>query len=218
MRTTLRLLAAASALAFTLACGPQAPASKTARPGAGASSDASSASDPSEPSLSRDPSIASLDESEAMQVYYQFVDERGRVRFVPTLAEVPQEWRSRVGFVEMSSPPPGSPAEAHRLREKRTAHVTVPARATTAGGGRAMAGQVDVILYGADWCGACRMAKKYMDSKGVDYEERNVDEPRWAQEMRAKAGPGGIPVIDVGGQIMRGFSAERLDQLIAEQS
>ena len=45
-----------------------------------------------------------------------------------------------------------------------------------------------------------------------------VDEPRWAQEMRAKAGPGGIPVIDVGGQIMRGFSAERLDQLIAEAS
>ena len=150
-----------------------------------------------------------------MQVYYQFVDERGRVRFVPTLDEVPVEWRARVGFVEMSSPPPTSPADAQRLREKRTAHVQIPAR-TTASTGAAAGNRVEVILYAADWCGACRMAKQYMDGKGIPYDERNVDEARWAEEMRAKAGPGGIPVIEVEGRIMRGFSADRLDQMIAE--
>ncbi len=153
-----------------------------------------------------------------MQVYYQFVDERGRVRFVSTLAEVPEDWRARVGFVEMTSPPPGSPADAQRLREKRTAHVRVPSSAGASSGGVSSGGATgnrsDVILYAADWCGACRMAKQYMDRKGIAYDERNVDEPRWAEEMRAKAGPGGIPVIDVDGQLMRGFSAQRLEQLL----
>ncbi len=210
MHTLRRLLAAASVLA--LACGPQASASKTPTPGGGAKSDA-----PAKSSGSRDPSIASLDDTEAMQVYYQFVDERGRVRFVSTLDDVPADWRSRVGFVEMSSPPPGSPADAQRLRDKRTAHVTVPTR--TGGGSASAAGnRVEVIIYAADWCGACRMAKQYMDQKGIAYDERNVDQPRWAEEMRAKAGPGGIPVIDVEGKIMRGFSADRLDQMIAEAS
>jgi glutaredoxin len=205
LHTLCRLLAVASVLA--LACGPQGPAGKA---GSGAGSSARSAPD------SRDPSIASLDDTEAMQIYYQFVDERGRVRFVSTLAEVPADWRQRVGFVEMSSPPPGSPAEAKRLRDQRTAHVTVPARSGAGAG--ALGSRVEITLYGADWCGACRMAKQYMDGKGIAYEERNVDEPRWAEEMRAKAGPGGIPVIEVEGQIMRGFSADRLDQLIAQAS
>ena len=204
MHTTRCLLSVA---ALALACGPQAPASRSAEPGPGALAPGKSA-----PAQGRDPSLVSLD-GEAMQIYYQFVDARGRVRFVPTLDEVPVEWRERVGFVEMSSPPPGSPAEAQRQRDRRTASVAVPTRgaASTA---PASGARADVILYGADWCGACRMAKSYMDEKGIAYEERNVDEPRWAEEMRSKAGPGGIPVIDVGGQIMRGFNSERLDQLL----
>ena len=209
MHTLRRLLAAASVLA--LACGPQGSASKTAAPGGGAKSDA-----PAKSSGSRDPSIASLDDTEALQIYYQFVDDRGRVRFVSTLDDVPADWRSRVGFVEMSSPPPGSPADAQRLRDKRTANVRVPTRAGATAS--AAGNRVEVIIYAADWCGACRMAKQYMDQKGIAYDERNVDEPRWAEEMRAKAGPGGIPVIDVEGQIMRGFSSDRLDQMIAQAS
>jgi glutaredoxin len=144
------------------------------------------------------------------------VDERGRVRFVSTLSDVPPDWRSRVGFVEMSSPPPGSPADAQRLRDKRTARVSVPARAGATASARG--NKVEVIIYSADWCGACRMAKQYMDSKGIAYDERNVDEQRWAEEMREKAGPGGIPVIEIDGQIMRGFSAQRLDQMLADAS
>jgi glutaredoxin len=201
MHMTRLLLAAAGAL--VLACGPS---------GAG---DGTAASGPSRSASgqSRDPGIVSLEETEPTQVYYQFVDERGRVRFVSTLAEVPEDWRARVGFVEMSSPPPDRPADAQRLRDRRTAHVRVPASAG-AGSPAAAGNRSDVILYGADWCGACRMAKQYMDDKGIAYDERNVDEPQWAEEMRAKAGPGGIPVIDVGGQILRGFSAARLDQML----
>ena len=73
-----------------------------------------------------------------------------------------------------------------------------------------------MILYGADWCGACRRAKAWLDKRGIAYDERNVDEPRWKREMYAKAGRGGIPVIDVDGSVIRGFNPQRLAQLIED--
>ena len=173
--------------------------------------------DPGRGSASQD--LRSLEAEAVTQVYYQFVDARGTVRFVSTLAEVPPEWRDRVGFVEMSSPPPSSPAEAQRARSERMARM--PSRVRTAASSDASAGasgRVEIILYSADWCGACRSAKRYMDSKGIDYDERDVDQDRFKDEMLAKAGPGGIPVFDVEGQILRGFSPQRLEQLIQDAS
>jgi glutaredoxin len=193
--------------ALALACGPEG-TQQSAAAGPGTPSDAPARAKP------RDASLVSLDESDAMQIYYQFVDERGRVRFVSTLDDVPPDWRGRVGFVEMSSPPPGSPADAQRLREKRMARTASRPAARTQDEPADGGGSAEVIMYSADWCGVCTRAKRYMDGRGIAYDERNVDEERWAEEMNAKAGRGGIPVFDVGGQILRGFSPERLDQLI----
>lgn len=50
-------------------------------------------------------------------VYYQFVDENGEARFVPTFTEVPLEWRDRVGFVEMAAVPQHTPAGARMIRK-----------------------------------------------------------------------------------------------------
>lgn len=77
------------------------------------------------------------------------------------------------------------------------------------------------IIYGADWCKPCHQAAAYLRSKGVTVVEKNVDESPAAQaEMRAKlekAGQrgGSIPVIDVRGQIVVGFSTSSLDRAIA---
>jgi glutaredoxin len=166
-----------------------------------------------------DPNLVSIESGDVMQVYYQFVDERGRVRFVPTLDAVPSEWRDRVGFVEMSSPPPMSPGDAKRIREAKMRSMPGSSSARVGyDSDRRPAGSPEIILYGADWCGACRSAKKYMDGEGIDYIERNVDEDRWKQEMFAKAGQGGIPVFDIEGQILRGFSPQRLGKLIEDAS
>jgi len=97
----------------------------------------------------------------------------------------------------------------------------MPGRSSGGGAGvpdTARRGDAEIILYSADWCGACRSAKQYMDAQGIDYVERNVDEDRWKQEMFAKAGQGGIPVFDIDGQILRGFSPQRLNDLIGRAS
>lgn len=153
----------------------------------------------------------SLAEGDATRVYYQFIDERGRVRFVESLDAVPAEWRDRVGFVESSTPPPMSPDDMKRATAVRYSKL----RATdTQSAGTAPA----VIMYGADWCPACRKAKKYMDAKGIAYEERNVDDPEIAQELAKKSGGRGIPVFDIGGSILRGFSPKALDEMIRSKS
>jgi len=173
---------------------------------------ASGAARPSE----ADADLVSLDSADVMQVYYQFVDDAGRVRFVSTLDAVPAAWRDRVGFVEMSTPPPLSPGDAQRVRREQMARMTTTSNA--AAPTSRVRGAPEIILYGAAWCGACRRAKQYLDSEGIDYVERDVDERRWAEEMYAKAGRGGIPVFDVNGQILRGFSPQRLEQLIESAS
>jgi glutaredoxin len=76
------------------------------------------------------------------------------------------------------------------------------------------------IIYGADWCKPCHEAAAYLKSKGVQVVEKNVEKSEAAQEeMRSKLAKSGqhggsIPVIDVRGQIVIGFSQSSLDRAI----
>jgi len=110
--------------------------------------------------------------------------------------------------VKMSSPPPLSPGDAARTRAKQVG---------SSGAARVAIRQDDasvIVLYSATWCGACRKAKRYLDDKGVDYEVRDVDDTRHAQELLRRTGQRAIPVLDVDGRVMTGFNAQRYDALI----
>jgi glutaredoxin len=151
------------------------------------------------------------DEGSAMRLYYQFVDERGRVRFVERLEEVPERSRAGVGFVKLDVPPPLTPGDAARARETQVARAAAGSQRASYS---AAAATPTAILYSADWCGACRKAKRYLTRRGVAYEERDVDDPAIAAELLRKTGSRSIPVIDVGGRVLTGFSAGSYDALI----
>jgi glutaredoxin len=75
-----------------------------------------------------------------------------------------------------------------------------------------------VTIYGAKWCGACRQAKAYLTQKGVKFLEKDVDEsPTVQAELRAKLSKAGmpptssIPILDVGGKLLVGFSQGAID-------
>jgi len=54
----------------------------------------------------------------------------------------------------------------------------------------------DVTYYGADWCVDCRRSKAQMDSLGIKYEEKNVEqEAAYAVEAESISGRKNIPVI-----------------------
>jgi glutaredoxin len=154
----------------------------------------------------------SIDGGEAAKrLYYQFVDARGRVVFVERLDDVPAQWRGRVGFVEMDSAPPLSPAMAEQTRDRRYAASAGKLRP-----GQRVAARMPsrIVLYSADWCGWCKKAKRHLDDMGINYEIRDIDIPANLDDLVAKTGQKGIPVLDVGGRVVTGFSPNEYDELI----
>jgi glutaredoxin len=77
-----------------------------------------------------------------------------------------------------------------------------------------------VIVYGAEWCGACHDAMKYLKRKGIPYVEKDVEkDPAAAREMQEKLArnglrSGSIPVIDVRGKVMVGFNATEIENAL----
>jgi glutaredoxin len=79
-----------------------------------------------------------------------------------------------------------------------------------------------VVIYGAEWCGACHDAARYLRRKGIAYVEKDIEnDPAAAKEMQqklAKSGMrgGSIPVIDVRGKLMVGFDPGQLDAALGQ--
>ena len=70
------------------------------------------------------------------------------------------------------------------------------------------------MLYSAEWCGACKKAKRYLGRNGIEFEERDIDQPRHAAALLRLTGRRAVPVIDVGGRVLTGFSAKGYDALM----
>jgi len=161
-----------------------------------------------------------LDESATMRMYYQFVDDSGMVRFVECLDDVPEQWRDRVGFVEMAVAPPLSPMDAQRTRAQhyagsgRSAGVSKASYSMDAP--EPQRRTPEILVYYADWCGACKLMKRHLDREGIDYQLRDIDVPDILEELVEKTGARAIPVIDVEGRILRGYNADALDDLLSE--
>lgn len=77
-----------------------------------------------------------------------------------------------------------------------------------------------VIIYGAQWCGPCHQAAAYLRKKGIPFAEKDIEADHGAaREMQAKLAKAGlhggsIPVLDVRGKMMIGFSAQAVDEAL----
>ncbi len=62
-------------------------------------------------------------------------------------------------------------------------------------------------MYSAEWCHWCQMVKEFLKANKVKFVDKDVEKmPGAAEEMVAKSGQTGIPVIDVDGKIIVGFN------------
>jgi glutaredoxin len=126
-----------------------------------------------------------------------------------------------------------SRSEWELLAERRRARTMAAAGPSGSGSARpsptqaptaaAPSAKLTVIVYGADWCQPCKDAMRYLRRKGVNAIEKDIEEDEGARaEMKAKmkragiSDRGGIPVIDIRGKILQGFSPRDIDKAIAE--
>ena len=160
--------------------------------------------------------VAAVLPSSDGQLYYQYV-ENGKPRFVLRLEDVPEKWRDKAGRVRLDGPPPDSPEAARAARAARTAHVKLPS--SGGGGSRATVNPNDfpeVVVYTTQTCPHCRKALAHLDRRGVPYVNKDVENDSRAEKEYLRKGKGrrGVPLIDVGGEILRGYSPKSLDSAL----
>ena len=72
-----------------------------------------------------------------------------------------------------------------------------------------------VIVFSTPTCPYCHAAKKYLQQRGVPFEDEDVSRNVIAaQYMVQRSGQQGVPVIQVGKEIVIGFDRARLDTLL----
>jgi glutaredoxin len=77
-----------------------------------------------------------------------------------------------------------------------------------------------VIIYGASWCKPCHDAEAYLKAKGIPVVVKDIEKDALAQaemgeKLRRAHLPGAsIPIIDVHGRLLVGFSVSALDQAL----
>lgn len=78
---------------------------------------------------------------------------------------------------------------------------------------------VNVVMYSTNWCGYCKKAREYITSLGANLTEYNIEEDKSrGDEMLKKSGSRSIPVIDVEGIIIRGYSPGMIKQAVEQKA
>lgn len=168
---------------------------------------------------------------------FRFLDrETGKMRTVGSISDVPEEVRGAVLVFDTNAPPAppevlfvanlttakddGSyPYETRNRFEYERRTATAPS-----GAGSTAVRSPAVTIYSAEWCGACKQAKAWMKKNNVAFVERDVEkDPKAMDDMRKDAERAGkvfesiagrVPVIVAKDQLMTGFDANSLKQIL----
>ncbi|MDB5239011.1 MAG: putative glutaredoxin [Candidatus Parcubacteria bacterium] len=73
----------------------------------------------------------------------------------------------------------------------------------------------EIVIYSTPTCVYCNMAKTFFKSNGVAYKDFNVAaDLDKRKEMIDKTGQMGVPVIDMGGEIVVGFDESKIREVL----
>ena len=160
------------------------------------------------------------------QLLFLYKDDQGEEQRSMTIDEIPEQARKQVQVIDLSLSPEErrsrSFVQLFDLRQANSAGHYPGRVITRASLEKALAAEQEVpeqppiILYSTSWCGVCKKAKSFMEKKGLAFVEKDIEKDRAAAKelqekcARAKIPLGGVPVIDVGGALLRGFDEQRL--------
>ena len=77
-------------------------------------------------------------------------------------------------------------------------------------------GDYHVVLYTSPQCEDCRDAKAFLEGKGIQYEEKSIQDPGVRGELAQKTGKADCPTIDVDGHVVVGFLENKWGHLVPE--
>lgn len=75
-----------------------------------------------------------------------------------------------------------------------------------------------VTIYTTPTCAFCPLVKKFLDERGVEYEEVDVSESEEVKkEFKEKTGQMMVPVTQVGERIVAGFDKKKLEEALKDE-
>ncbi|MBI2444469.1 MAG: glutaredoxin family protein [Candidatus Magasanikbacteria bacterium] len=73
----------------------------------------------------------------------------------------------------------------------------------------------NVTVYSTPTCPWCHKTKQYLTAKNIPFTDINVAaDQQKAQEMIAKSGQMGVPVIEIDGNIVVGYDQAKINKLL----
>jgi len=73
----------------------------------------------------------------------------------------------------------------------------------------------EIKVYSTPTCPYCKMVKQFLEEHQVAFAEVDVSASQTAaEEMIAKSGQLGVPVIELDGQVIVGFDKARIRQIL----
>jgi len=72
-----------------------------------------------------------------------------------------------------------------------------------------------VKMFTTTWCGFCKGTKRYLDSKGVAYEEIDIEEfPEYGERIERETGFRTVPTLEIDGKLYVNPSRKEMDSLL----
>lgn len=144
--------------------------------------------------------------------FYRYTDASGTMRFVGSLDEVPPAFRANAREVARDrvqrAPANEAAPPARAQRKPRAVAALEPAPDLPAA-------EHEVVIYTTSWCGWCRKAVKFLTQRGVAFENRDIEANReWRRELKQKTGSTSVPMVEIDGEIIRGYDPERMAALL----
>jgi len=104
---------------------------------------------------------------------------------------------------------------AKRSARDSTRPASVQAQGQAQGQGQGQGqGQPEIVLYSASWCGYCTATREFFKDNGIRFTELDIENTAAGAEGYAKLGAGGVPLIVVGDELVRGYNEAGLRQML----
>jgi glutaredoxin-like YruB-family protein len=72
-----------------------------------------------------------------------------------------------------------------------------------------------VKIYSTPTCTYCMAIKKFLEKNEVEYKDFNVAQDEEAlKEMKEKTGQMGVPVVEIGEDVVVGFNKKKISKLL----
>ncbi|MCB9819713.1 NrdH-redoxin [Candidatus Nomurabacteria bacterium] len=81
--------------------------------------------------------------------------------------------------------------------------------------------QTSVVVYSTPWCAFCKTEKQWLESIGVKFISRDIEEDKGAKEELLAKLDGefrGVPTTDIGGEMIIGFDRPKLQAALEKNN